>query len=264
MSAPQFALREDVNRFPVIYEGVRIYKHFPILPHWHDHVELLYFVAGAGEVVVNGETIEVCAGQCVILGGNQIHSLRCLTPELTFHCLLVQAAFCQAHGIDIGHSMAEVREGYDPIDDHFAGVQIHFTEQSGTPQGVLLTEVPVLLKKICGTGRCVRSLPHRESAETAVRQTILYVRAHFREKGTVDDICRGVGYSKYHLCRSFKRVCGMTLMDYINQKRCCYAGRLMVEENYTVHEAATQAGFNSHSYFSKVYKKYMGRSPSKI
>lgn len=93
-----------------------------------------------------------------------------------------------------------------------------------------------------------------------VKSTIRYINTHFTEEITLDSICGNFFVSKYHLCRMFKRATGLTIQQYIKQKRLTMA-RERVEEGYSLTEAALGAGFRDYSSFWRAYTKHYGQNP---
>ena len=60
----------------------------------------------------------------------------------------------------------------------------------------------------------------------------------------------------------FKRAYGVSVNDYINQYRVSQAKALMDETDMKVYEIAFHVGFNDQHYFSKIFKRYQGVSPT--
>lgn len=96
----------------------------------------------------------------------------------------------------------------------------------------------------------------------AVKKIISYLREHFLERITIDELCAEIGYSKFYLCHSFQRMTGNTIIQYANYLKCQHARSLLLDGSYNVSESAALSGFNNDSYFSKTYKAVFGRLPS--
>ena len=62
--------------------------------------------------------------------------------------------------------------------------------------------------------------------------------------------------------RLFKKYMNMTINDYVIELRMKHAAYLLRDTYMNVNEAADYLGFSSVSYFSRVFKKYYGVSPS--
>ena len=65
------------------------------------------------------------------------------------------------------------------------------------------------------------------------------------------------------MSKSFNRVMGMSLVDYINQKKVDKAKEIMAEnENCSIADIAISLGFSNIYYFSKVFRKVEGIPPT--
>lgn len=76
-----------------------------------------------------------------------------------------------------------------------------------------------------------------------------------------EDLAKACKYSPTYFSRLFHSVMGQTLKQYIIQKRLKLACGLLVSDRDKISNIATASGFNDVSYFSRVFKKYMGCSP---
>ena len=81
------------------------------------------------------------------------------------------------------------------------------------------------------------------------------------EKFTLDSLSSRFFISKYYLCHEFKRVVGVSCLEYIRQKRVQEAGkRLMGGE--AVNDAWLNLGFTDYLSFYRSFKKVTGVSPN--
>ena len=92
--------------------------------------------------------------------------------------------------------------------------------------------------------------------------TCLYVRENFREKITMKDICVALGRTKSAICPAFKQKYGITVVDYLTELRIEEAKKLLLETDMNVGEISDETGFSDTSYFSKVFLRTVGVSPS--
>ena len=91
-----------------------------------------------------------------------------------------------------------------------------------------------------------------------------YVDRHYQNKLSLEALSAAAGCSKYQLCRSFKQATGGTVVDYINYVRLNKAQELLQAHNHSMIEIAFECGFGSVQYFNKVFRKYMGCSPTAL
>ena len=71
-----------------------------------------------------------------------------------------------------------------------------------------------------------------------------------------------VGLSSGYLCRIFKEETGVSINAYINNLRMTYAGELLADKNSYIKEVAISVGFEDQLYFSRLFKRYYGVTPS--
>ncbi len=81
---------------------------------------------------------------------------------------------------------------------------------------------------------------------------------------SVDELAELCNISKYHFCRVFKNVMGVTAVRYMNGYRVDIAETLLRDGRMTVAEVAWHCGFEDDSYFYRCYKKIKGIPPGKV
>jgi len=89
-----------------------------------------------------------------------------------------------------------------------------------------------------------------------------YVVAHLHEKITERDVADVCNMSPFKFSRSFKKSYGVTFQYYLIRARMEKASRLLTNPNVLVADVANQVGFTDPSYFTRVFKKARGQSPS--
>ncbi|MBQ9045006.1 MAG: helix-turn-helix domain-containing protein [Oscillospiraceae bacterium] len=89
-----------------------------------------------------------------------------------------------------------------------------------------------------------------------------YVQHHLSEPISADEIAREVYLSRPHLSTKFKAETGQTLTDFILNEKTEEAKRLLRYTDKTGTAIAAYLGFSSLGHFSRVFKKYAGRTPT--
>jgi AraC family transcriptional regulator, regulatory protein of adaptative response / methylphosphotriester-DNA alkyltransferase methyltransferase len=110
-------------------------------------------------------------------------------------------------------------------------------------------------KRCKPTGEC---LPD----DTWVAQITHFIETNYNQKLTLQflaDICHG---SPYHLQRTFKRVKGLTPMEFVQQTRINKAVDLLIGSNYAIAEIAASVGIPNTAYFITLFKKKTGQTPT--
>jgi YesN/AraC family two-component response regulator len=104
---------------------------------------------------------------------------------------------------------------------------------------------------------------HRLSsqAQVLVRKAMAYIHSHYADPITRDDLARYVGMSHDYLTYCFRQELGMTPIAYLNRYRVLQAQRLLLETNKTITTIALEVGCSSSSYFSRMFRHHVGRTP---
>lgn len=79
---------------------------------------------------------------------------------------------------------------------------------------------------------------------------------------SVKDICSQYPYSQSMLLREFKKLTGMTIVEYKTLQKMHYACQLLTETDSKIIEIATSLQYDSLSYFLNAFKKSYGMTPS--
>jgi AraC-like DNA-binding protein len=95
-----------------------------------------------------------------------------------------------------------------------------------------------------------------------VAAAIAYLRKHLQEAVTMDDLVRHVGFSRARMFDMFKAQTGLTPNDYLQRLRVEKAKELLRQTNHSVTGIGLDAGFSSGQYFSTVFTRYTGVSPT--
>lgn len=95
-----------------------------------------------------------------------------------------------------------------------------------------------------------------------VFEAVEIVHQRFMENLTLESIAEELHFSMFYLSKLFKRQMGVSFTEYLTQYRIEMAKRFLNGGDYSIKEAAYATGFNSQGYFSKVFRKYTGVSPS--
>jgi AraC-like DNA-binding protein len=88
-----------------------------------------------------------------------------------------------------------------------------------------------------------------------------YIHANYNETPDVNEVAASVHLSTAAFCRYFKKQTKITFTDFVNQYRITQAKTLLLQDK-TVSEVCYEVGFDSLSYFNKLFKKLTGENPS--
>ncbi|CAI6086788.1 helix-turn-helix domain-containing protein [Cohnella sp. JJ-181] len=89
-----------------------------------------------------------------------------------------------------------------------------------------------------------------------------YINEHLAEEIYLDVLADKFKMSSGYLSSYFKNKTGMNIVDYINETRIKKAAGLLDDDTLKIREAAEQVGYKNITSFNRMFKKYMGLTPS--
>ncbi|MGC9400722.1 MAG: substrate-binding domain-containing protein [Anaerolineae bacterium] len=99
-------------------------------------------------------------------------------------------------------------------------------------------------------------------AQRLVRQAMVYIHEHYAEPISRADLAEHVALSEDYLTDCFRKELGVTPITYINRYRIHQAKILLTETYKSITEIALDVGFSDSSYFSRVFRRETGMSPT--
>lgn len=95
----------------------------------------------------------------------------------------------------------------------------------------------------------------------AILESHKFIEKQLEEKILVSEIAHEFGYSKYYFSREFSKYTGISVMEYVKRRRLLRAAE-DINRGMKVIDAAIKYSYNSHSSFTKAFKKEFGYTPS--
>jgi len=89
-----------------------------------------------------------------------------------------------------------------------------------------------------------------------------YIQQHYQEALRLEDVSTAVGFNATYFSTLFKKETGQNFMDYLTELRVSKAKELLCGEELSVQDVAEQVGYRDLKYFSRLFKKLTGVSPS--
>ncbi|MGM0378927.1 MAG: response regulator transcription factor [Bacillota bacterium] len=90
-----------------------------------------------------------------------------------------------------------------------------------------------------------------------------YIDNNFDKELTLEKIAEEICISSYYFSKLFKEKMNINFIDYLTEIRIKKAKKMLRNSNYIIKKISKDVGYNDPNYFSRVFKKYTGESPSK-
>lgn len=105
-----------------------------------------------------------------------------------------------------------------------------------------------------------KDIDNRSSA-IYIAKPIAYIEEHFREPISLSELADMANISLRHFTRLFRNTYHMTPISYINSLKLNYACGLLKNTTMSISEVSYSSGFSDSNYFSRIFKKFFGKTP---
>ncbi|TFG71337.1 MAG: AraC family transcriptional regulator [Flavobacteriales bacterium] len=146
----------------------------------------------------------------------------------------------------VGHKLKALY-GLPPFQQFLEVLHI-FEILSESQEFVLLHEQPVFNK-------------YNKKQQERLRRVYAHIDENYQRKIEVDEIASLCNLGKEAFCRYFKKATVSTFVSFLNQYRISQAKRLLLMGQH-IGETGYDCGFDSLSYFNRIFKKVTGENPS--
>ena len=251
---------------------------YPDRLHYDPDLTVAYFKKVTGNIKIEGNSYELKNGDIVILNYNELHCVDIQGEDCeritlylnesiygnydeavsallnAFHKRkqgqwnLVPSALAKEHGLDLLiEEILRYCAQQDPVSELVAFGRI--------------TELLSELNRTVFAQKEEKRTIHTNNP--VIDQVIKYVGLHFAEEITCDKIAESMHLNKYYLGRTFKKTVGITLWNYIINRRLLNFNDL-IRQGYAAEEAAYLSGFRNYSNFYRLYKSRVGMAPQEF
>ena len=237
--------------------------------HWHTAFEVLQIYERELHIKFEDKHFTAVPGDIVIFDSNLVHGARsgeqgCIYRALQFEWneLLGNTPFEQRLLRDLlnGTYRFQTQIHDEKANQLFDSVvKTHDAKGFVQPiaeKGELCRFVAYLMQRYLNTSFLLPGTDARFSS------LIDYLKQHFTEDLTTEQLAEQFSYSTSHLCRKFKKAFGLPITDYIHICRIEYAQHLIKEDKLELVEIAAKCGYNSYSYFVRKFRQFAVITPS--
>lgn len=233
--------------------------------NWHENVELLYVINGSGYVLNGGHRINLAPGDITVFNSNVIHDVG-TDAFFEYYYLIIDRPFCVSNYFDtnqIHYTQEKICDRV--IADRMQEIIAEYEKAPGTPFRTQSIRAQILSVMVyLGRNYTVSVRSQKDSCiQEGIKQAIDLIRLNLSSPDlSLEAIAESVGISKYYFAHKFRQITGYTCVNYINLMRCEKAKMLLSEKQTEIKEIGVRCGFNSHSYFTRVFRECTGQSPT--
>ncbi len=255
----------------------------PASPHIHQLVELLYMTRGNALIVSDDTQNNVSSGDMVLFRANAVHSIYPLDDKCEFSVLFISIPLVTSYAYkEDAMKYSVLLSRFHPSNKNVwkkdecraLGINTYFNElkrlsnESFFSKDILMKAnsamiISAVLKNLSEQSNSGEIFSDSsESLSNKMDDAILYINEHYSEDLTVASMSERLFMSYSYFSRNFKRVTGRCFKDFLNVTRINNAEMKLRSTSKSVTQIAMECGYNNIAYFSAMYKKLKGISPT--
>lgn len=246
--------------------------------HYHKELEILVMLEGNLEIYLENELFLMKKGDVLLIGSSELHrdrtfktgGLHYIVFQFDLHNYFEQStmsyySFFSESAFPLSRLNYIFRENYAARQAIWECVQDILEESRNKTEGYEIA-VSMLIKKIILS--LIRSdsrklLQHRDNAGIIrLKPVLAYIEQHIAEKIHVQEASRVANISYYYFVKYFKKVLGMSFLEYVNYKKIKLAERILMTDDISVAQVGELIGMPNMAHFYKVFKKHNQCSPN--
>lgn len=232
--------------------------------HFHMNYEIYYLISGKRRYIIDNSIYDIEAGDIILIPPMVMHKTQ------------------KVPGIDEHHerllyNIKEVPDILKPVfEKNFYRPEGNFKKQikelasesvseknrdeaSELLHRLNLNKILLILLRMPKEGSVPQMLSERDKIIQAAAN---YIKENCFKPIALKEISNEFGFTPEYFSSVFKRTIGLSFIDYLNNMRVALSLEYLNKTQMSISEISGKCGFNDSNYFSIVFKKVTGNSPT--
>lgn len=232
------------------------------IPHIHHFAELIYVVGGQGDFRSGSKKKAISTDDLIIIPPNVEHTeVSSPANPLEYFVLGIDGVTFQNTGSENGPSI----HNYTKDNAISSILHLLLAEAQEEKEGSSMACQNLLEVLLIHIIRMQKLLPLPYTATKMTKECGLikrYLDSNYADSITLEHLASLAHMNKYYLVHAFTKYTGLSPINYLNTRRLQVSKELLNATNYSISQVASLSGFSSQSYFTQVFKRESGISPS--
>lgn len=263
-------------------------QNFPVQPHWHYFMEIIYMIEGTAILNCDEETFVTGAGDMVLFLPYQVHSVYAAADmTLKYYVMKFDVGVLNPAARGMGEAGAGVRfstlfrkakgnekavlcfragemQDFDVGRIFESGCAEMERQEYGYQvmmQSYISSLLTFVLRRWRENGFDTDKAFSRESEEENIYFITEYIDGHIQEALKVEELAKLCNMSYSYFAKCFRELYGQSCKKYIEFIRLCKAEDLLLFTNRDLSYISQETGFADCSHFIKAFKEKHGKTP---
>lgn len=256
--------------------------------HSHKYIEIAFVAKGEGTHKIGEKTIRCSKGDIFLINysvshkfiplpGNELVIYNCVfLPEFFDYSLTGGKSFQTLSNVHLFRSffaedfnlpvtLNTSGNDYTRINRLVSDILAEYSKRdTGYIELIRAYMVEFIIFILRKTGNDDKNSFSKSTYPLITRKIVSYMEENFNDDVTIGDLSVMAFLSPAQLCRVFKQTTGMTTKEFMRKIRIETACRMLSQTRDSIYKISSDVGYKDTKYFTKIFKSYMGISPSEF
>lgn len=244
--------------------------------HWHDELEILYYLNGENSILIDGANYRLPKKQAVVINSGQVHNTFYSKGTAMYLCIHIDLKVMEEYIPDIYMYRIECHPENMTEEDFLKYWRIcvlfeRITELYIQNEEICLLEITGIIHQIFAL--LLQNFSKKVLIEPAsrdvlskkrIQNVIAYTEKHYMEQISLDDVAGLLGIGKEYFCRFFKKNMGISFGRYLNEIRVSKIHHDLLYTDEPVSRLIERHGFLNSKLFYDMFRSVYGCRPSQV
>lgn len=264
------------NEYPYTFHHVSL-QETAVPWHWHEALEFNLVLEGSVKVSTANQTQVFQKGEGFFVNSNVLASMEnktdCILDSHLFHPVFLSGHFksvfetkylnpvIQNKNLELISLRGETAYQKQILGKLRQLSRLQAEADTEFQTRNLLSEIwLLLLEEIKNADSSIFHAPQKN--QDRILTMIAFIQENFAERITLAEIAGSAAVSTRECLRCFQTSIHQSPMDYLIEYRVRAAKKLLETTDLSITDIALQCGFNSNSYFTKLFHRICGKTPN--
>lgn len=258
---------------------------FPIRPHWHYFMEIIYMKEGTGLIETDGTSYIVEAGDMIIFHPESVHAIYTATNyPLKYEVLkfdvnklytensyapklrVILSSANKNNNAPVFFEEKDIR--HIPVAEMIEECRKELEEKNYGYDIIVHNKICYLLVNLIriwrDKGFDTDAAAVHSSEVDSIHAITEYIDAHLGEPIKVEELADMCNMSYSYFAKNFKKYYGRSCKEYIEFIRVCKAEDLLLFTDFDLSYISQETGFSDSSHLIKIFRKWKGVTPKQF